>query len=265
MLIIGERINSSNRRIARAIEERDSAFIQQEAQMQVEAGADYIDVNAGTFLDREVECLQWLVETVQQAVDKPLCLDSPNPEALAAALKVHRGKALVNSITAQKERYNAILPLLKEYECGAVVLLMDDSGIPATAEEKVNLASKIIADLTTEGIAEHNIYVDPLIQPISTDFIHGAIVLDTIEKITQGFPDAHTLCGISNISFGLPCRGLLNQIFTVLAMQRGLDSALLDPCDQRLMANIAAASTLLGGDEFCINYIDAYRKGRLEV
>lgn len=265
MLIVGERINSSRKRIAQAIEERDSAFIQQEALMQVEAGANYIDVNAGTFLEQETEYLEWLVKTVQEVTDKPLCLDSPNPKALAAALKAHKGKAMLNSITAQKERYDAILLLVKEYECSLVALCMDDSGIPATAGQRVSLAARIIEGLTDEGIAQQDIYIDPVVQPISIDISYGAIVLDTIEGISPRFSGVHTICGVSNVSFGLPCRQQLNQIFVVLAMQRGLDSAIIDPCDQRLMADIIAANALLGRDEFCLGYLDTYRKGRLTV
>jgi 5-methyltetrahydrofolate--homocysteine methyltransferase len=265
MLIIGERINSSRERVAKAIEQRDSRFIQQEAIKQVEAGADYIDVNAGIFGAREVECLQWLVETVQEVVDKPLCLDSADPRALTAALKRHRGKPLVNSISAQRERYKAILPLLQEHECDVVALCMDDSGIPPSAPGRVDLAGRLLESLVAEGIPLSNIYVDPLVQSIATEFDSGRIVLEALGEISSRYPEAHTICGISNISFGLPCRKQLNQIFLVLAMQRGLDAAIIDPCDKQLTANLIAARTLLGKDEFCLNYLAAYRQGKLTI
>ncbi len=263
MIIIGERINSSRKRIARAIEEKDAGFLQKEAIMQVEAGADYVDVNAGAFAQKEAEYLEWLVKIVQQVIDKPLCIDSASPKALAAALTWHEGKAILNSITGQKERYDAVLPLLKEYSCGVVVLCMDDLGVPTTAKGKVDVASRIIRSLSAEGVALDDIYVDPLVHPISTDFNSGSLVLDTIEEIASSYPGVHTICGVSNISFGLPKRSQLNQIFIVLAKQRGLDAAIVDPCDRQLMAKILIANALMGRDEYCMDYINAYRQGRL--
>ena len=131
MLIIGERINSTRESIAQAIKEKNSSFIQQEALKQVEAGADYVDVNAGIFMEEETKYLSWLVEVVQEATDKPLCIDTSKTEALAAALKACRNKALVSSITAEKVRYDAFLPLIKQYECSLSALCIDESGIPS--------------------------------------------------------------------------------------------------------------------------------------
>jgi len=265
VLIIGERINSTRGKIAEAIEKRDASFIQKEAKMQVEAGSDYIDVNTGALIEKESEGLAWLVETVQQVIDKPLCIDSSNSEAIARALKLHKGKCMINSITAEKKRFNSFLPLLKEHDCSVVALCADDSGIPATAEGRVEIASQIIEDLIAEGIALADIYIDPIILPISTEPKVGVVALDTIEQVKKKYPGVHTICGLSNISFGLPLRKLINQVFLIMAMQKGLDAAIIDPTYKHFLANIIAAETLLGKDEYSVNYINAYREGKLEI
>jgi len=265
MVIVGERINSTRKDIAQAIEKRDAAFIQYEAQMQVEAGVDYIDVNAGALIEKESEGLAWLVETVQQITDKPLCIDSSNSEAIAGALKSHKGKCIINSITAEKGRFNSFLPLLKEYDCSVVALCADDSGIPTTTERRVEIAGRIIEDLIAEGIALADIYIDPIILPISTEPKVGVIGLDVIEQVKKKYPGVRTICGLSNISFGLPLRKLINQVFLIMAMQKGLDAAIIDPTHKQFLAYITAAETLLGKDEYGVNYISAYREGRLET
>lgn len=262
MLIVGERINSSREKIAQAIKDGNSSVIQEEAQRQVEAGADYIDVNAGIFLNEETKYLPWLVEVVQEAIDKPLCIDTSNAEALAEALKVCRQKALVNSITAEKERYEAFLPLIKKYECSVTALCIDESGIPSTVEGRLEAANRVISSLLADKIAPQDIYIDPLVQPVGTDFKSGMIALEVIKQIKSQHPEVCTIIGLSNVSFGLPSRQQLNRIFTVMAIQAGVDAAILDPCDEKLMAHIVVAKTLLGQDEFCINYIKAYRAGK---
>lgn len=263
VIIIGERINSSSEKIARAIEDRDAAFIQREAVAQVDAGADYLDVNAGTFLEKEPAYLAWLVEVVQEAVSQPLCIDSNNPAALSTALTRHKGKAIVNSVSAERRRYDPILPLLKEHGCGVVAMLADDSGIPATVEGRVEMAHRIVSQLTADGIDVDDVFIDPVVRPISVEPGAGAVVLETIERIKGSLPGVRTVCGLSNISFGLPLRRAINRLFVVMAMQRGLDAVILDPCDRQLMANLTVANTLLGRDPYCQNYLAAFRQGKL--
>jgi len=239
-------------------------FIREEAIKQVEAGADYIDVNAGTFIEKETEYLQWLVKVVQEATGKPLCIDTVDPQAAAAALKLHQRKAILSSISGEKERYNNMLLLVKEYGCSIVASCLDSSGVPETAEGRIKVAARLIDSLTTAGVAMDDIFIDPLVHPLSVDHNSVVTVLDTIEYIKKNYPKVRTICGVSNISFGLPLRKKLNQTFVVLAMQRGLNAAFIDPNDNRLMTNIIATNTLLGKDEYCINYIKAYREGKLE-
>ena len=264
MLIVGERINTSRKGISPAVEGRDAEFIIDAACKQYEAGAGYIDVNAGTLVDKEPEALEWLVKTVQGAIDVSLTIDSPNPAAITRALKVHKGQAMINSITAEKERYDNIIPLVKEYKTKVIALAMDDSGIPTTAEGRLKAAHKLVDNLIAEGIDVDDIYVDPLVYPIATGSHYGRAVLDTISNIRKEYPGIHAICGLSNVSHGLPIRKLLNQAFLVMCMTAGLDAAIIDPLDQRLMALVQASDALLGNDEYCAEYISSSRQGRFE-
>lgn len=264
MLIVGERINTSRKNIAPAVESRDADFIIDAAKKQYEAGAGYIDVNAGTMFNDEPESLEWLVKTVQGAIDVPLTLDSPNPVALERALKAHKGKAMINSITAETDRYEKILPLVKEYGTKVIALAMGETGIPTDAEGRLVVARQLIDNLVKEGVSLDDIYVDPLVYPIATGSSYGAAVLDTIKTVMTEYPGIHTVCGLSNISHGLPVRKLLNQAFLVMCMTSGLDAAIIDPLDQRLMSLIYASEALLGRDDYCAEYLTAARENKFE-
>lgn len=270
MLIIGERINTSRKIkgelvIENAVRNRDAEFLVDLAQKQRDAGAQYIDVNAGTLLDDEPAALEWLVVTIQNTIGCPLVIDSPNPEAVERALKAHRGQAMVNSITAEKERYQAALPIIKAYEAKVVALSMGDSGIPENAEGRISVARELVNRLLRDGIRAEDIYLDPLVCPAATGPEHGRAVLETIRTIKMEFPEINTIAGVSNVSHGLPQRKLLNHAFTVMCMEAGLDAAILDPLDAQLMALIRATDAILGVDEFCMEYITASREGRLDV
>lgn len=265
MIIVGERINTSRKAIAPAVEAKDGTLIQQEAVKQLEAGAQYIDVNCGTMVDEEPEYLEWLVQTVQEATGGGLCsLDSPNPAALERALQAHRGKPLINSITAEKERLEAILPLVRDYKTGIVALAMDDQGMPETAGERFEIAAYLVERLTKTGVALDDIYLDPMVRPVSTGGHYGRVVFETISRIKREFPGIHTICGLSNISYGLPARKLINHTFLVMATMAGLDAAILDPLDKRLISLLYASEVLLERDEYALNYISAFREGKLE-
>jgi cobalamin-dependent methionine synthase I len=265
MLIVGEKINTSRKRIAEAVEKRDASFIGKVAQSQAQAGAHYIDVNAGTFFDKEADCLCWLVETVQSAVDLPLCLDSPNPDALIAAIKHHKGEPMINSISLEKDRFSSLLPVVAGHPCRVVALCMGETSMPTTVEERVRVGSELLQKLTAQGIPMEKIYVDPLVQPVSVDTRMGGAVLQAIRNIMNDFPGVNTICGLSNISFGLPSRRLINRNFLALGMAYGLSAAILDPGDTELMSTLLAVDMLLGRDEYCENFIDAYQNNRLTV
>jgi cobalamin-dependent methionine synthase I len=264
MLVVGELINASRKAIAVAIEAQNEEEIKKVASDQVQAGADFVDVNAGVFVGKEADYLQWLVKTVQDEVDAPCCIDSPDPVAIEKALAVHKGMATINSISLEKERYEALLPLVADTDLKIVALCMSDEGMPETCEERVKIADKLINSLVGKNVPIENIYVDPLVQPVSTNGDFGVEFLNAVEKIMTGFPGVHTMCGLSNISYGLPLRKHLNQNFAVMAVARGLDGLIINPLDKQMMANIIAAETLAGRDNYCMNYLKAYRDNRFE-
>lgn len=264
MVIVGELINASRKAIGAAIEARDKAAIQKVAADEHAAGADYIDVNAGIFVGKEAEYLKWLTESVQEVVDAPCALDSPDPAALEAALTVHKGTAMINSISLEKERFEKLLPIVAGTDLKVVALCMSDAGMPETVDDRLTIADKLINALLQKGIAMGDIYVDPLVQPMSVNNSFGVEFLNAIDKICETFQGVHTMCGLSNISYGLPNRKFLNQIFMSMAIAKGLDGAIVNPLDQRMMANITAAEALLGRDTFCIKYLKAHRAGMFE-
>jgi cobalamin-dependent methionine synthase I len=265
MIIVGELVNSSRKAIASAIEAQDAETIQKLAGDQAERGAHYIDVNAGAFKGREAEYLAWLVKNVQAVVELPCCIDSPDPRALEAGLSVHRGMAMVNSISLEKVRRDNLLPLIAGTDLKIVALCMSDSGMPRTAEDRIRIAAELVDLLLKHDVKIENIFVDPLVQPVAADQTFGREFLEAIEGILARFPGVHTICGLSNVSYGLPLRKFLNRTFMTMAIAKGLDAAILDPLDKPMMANILAAEALAGRDRFCMNFLNSYRDKRLEV
>jgi cobalamin-dependent methionine synthase I len=265
VLVVGELINASRKAIGEAIEAQNEEKIRKIADEQVQAGADFVDVNAGIFVGKEADYLQWLVKTVQDEVDAPCCIDSPDPVAIEKALAVHKGTAMINSISLEKERFEALLSLVAGTDLKVVSLCMSDEGMPETSEERVKIADKLINNLVKKDVAIDNIYVDPLVQPLSISGDFGVEFLNAVERIMTGFPGVHTMCGLSNISYGLPLRNHLNRNFAVMAIARGLDGLIINPLDKQMMANIIAAKTLAGRDNYCMNYLKAYRDKKLEL
>jgi 5-methyltetrahydrofolate corrinoid/iron sulfur protein methyltransferase len=261
MIIIGELINASRKAVKKAIETGDSEAIQKIAKDQAEHGADYIDVNAGIFVDQEAEYLSWLVETVQQVTDTPCAIDSPNPKAIEAALKVHQGTAMINSISFEKDRYDDLMPIIAGTDLKVVALCMSDEGMPVTVDDRLKVADKLINGLIQNHIPVENIFVDPLVQPLAVDKTYGIGFINTIEAIKEKFKGIHTACGLSNISYGLPGRKILNRTFMIQAILKGLDGAIINPLDQDMIASIITAEALAGKDEYCMSYLKAFRGG----
>ncbi len=263
MYIIGEKINSSTRAIASAIAEQNKHFIQQIAINQIEAGAHSIDLNAGIFGEREAPLLAWLVECVQEATDAPLCIDSPNPIALEQALAVTHQQPIVNSITLENIRYKELIPFITYYKASVIALCLDDTGISAKAERRFEIACRLVDKLSNDGVDLRDIYLDVMAQPIGSDSASGRVLLDTVRAVKEGIPGVHICCGLSNISFGLPHRRLLNQALAVALVTCGIDTLIADPLDQKLMSLLGAAKVIAGSDKYCCQYIKQYRDGRL--
>ncbi len=264
MKIIGEKINGTRKRVARAIAERDAEYIQDLAAKQAEAGSHWLDVNAGTHPDKEPDDLIWLIETIQAVIDTPLSLDSANPAALNVAIKAVHKTPMINSISGEPDRLEKILPIVAEHGCEVIALAMDDKKIPDTTEKRLEIIDKVMAATRAAGVPDDKVYVDPLVMTIATANQSAVIAYETIRTVHEQYPAVHFTMGLSNISFGLPARKHINRAFLILAMQNGLDSAILDPLDQELMAAIVTTDLLLGRDKHCLNYIRASRKGLFE-
>lgn len=264
MKIIGERINGTRTQVKNAVLEGNAEFIQSLAKRQVEAGANWLDVNAGTAPDREPEDLVWLVRTVQSVVNVPLCLDSANPAALMKAIGEVGQKPLINSISGEPKRLENILPLAGQAGCSVIALAMDEKGIPPSTEERLAVIRRVIDETRRAGLPDEQIYVDPLVMTIATNTNSARIALNTLRLVHAEYPHVHLSCGLSNVSFGLPVRTLINQAFLTLALETGLDTAILDPMDSELHKALLAAEVVLGLDAHCLNYTRAYRSGVLE-
>ncbi len=264
MLIIGERINSTRAHIQEAMKARNSNFIINEARKQVEAGASFIDVNCAMSLGDEVQDIDWVISVIQSEIgDVSICIDSPNYLAIQRALEAYRakGRLFINSITGEQARIDLIVPLAVKYNTGLIALTMGDGGMPNSAEERFAIAKNILAKVSEKGFKAEDLYFDPLIRPISTEPDQAKEFLRSISMIKS--LGAKTVCGLSNISYGLPDRKIINATFLAMAIQSGLDAAILDPTEKQVSSSIAAARALMCQDEYCAGYIKAFREGRL--
>jgi cobalamin-dependent methionine synthase I len=259
--IIGEKINGTRKRVQQAIIERDAAFIQDLAKKQAEAGADWLDANAGTAPQREPDDLIWLVECIQAVTDKPICLDSANPKALEVAIKVVKQTPMINSISAEPHRLEGVLPLVAQYKTPAVALAMDANGIPKTKDDRISVIRRLLGETRKLGVADNQLYFDPLAMTIATGTDNGLTFFSTIKAIRSEFPEVHITCGLSNISFGMPARSYINRVFLILSMEAGLDCAICDPMDHDIKTAMMATELLLNQDKHCLKFTRAYRAG----
>ena len=211
MKIIGEKINGTLTLVKKAVQKRNTSFIQDLAMAQIKAGAFWLDVNAGTLPDQEPEDLSWLVQTIQEVTDLPLCLDTTNEVALLSAIKHVKRPALINSISLEPERLKGILPIARDNGCEVIALAMDEKGIPTNVEDRCTVIKNLIVRTRHAGIPDEKVYVDPLVTAIATDTLSGVVAFDTIKIIKKEFPDLHFTMGLSNLSFGLPARSLINK------------------------------------------------------
>jgi len=195
MIIIGELINASRKAIGAAIEAGDTEAVQKVAKDQAEAGADFIDVNAGIFVGKEPQYLKWLVQTVQEVTDTPCAIDSPDPKSIEAALSVHQGTAMINSTSLEKDRYEKLMPIIAGTDMKVIALCMSDEGMPQTVDDRMKIADTLVNGLLNNNVKLENIFVDPLVQPVSVNNTFGMAFIDAIEKIVNAFPGIHTACG----------------------------------------------------------------------
>ncbi|MDR0376819.1 MAG: methyltetrahydrofolate cobalamin methyltransferase [Spirochaetaceae bacterium] len=264
MILIGEKINGSIPKTGAAIAERNEEYIREIAKKQTDCMASYLDVCASVPPDKELETLRWLVGVVQQESDLPICLDSPNADVFAEAITLCKKPGIINSVSMEGDKIEKIFPVIAGTEWRCVVLLCDNTGIPGSAEKRLEVFERILEKAEEYRIAPERLYVDPVVEMLASSETGARKVLDTIRKVKARCPDVHITSGASNISFQLPLRKFINRSFIILCMSAGMDSAIVDPTDKDTLALIYAAEALLGRDEMCMEYISAYRDGLFE-
>jgi 5-methyltetrahydrofolate--homocysteine methyltransferase len=257
-VLIGERINpTGKKKLAAALMEGDMDVVRREAIAQVEAGADVLDVNVGVAGLDQVKMLPVALKTVMDAVDVPISIDSNNPEALDAALKLYKGKPLINSITGEEKAMASLLPLVKEYGAAFIGLTMDDEGIPTDVDKRVAIAHKIVDRAVSMGIPQEDVIIDCLVMTVATDHTAAATTQEAIRRVRAELGQNIT-AGVSNVSFGLPERDVINSTFLALLIAAGVNCPIVDVAKVRPL--VLATDMLLGRDEYSARYIKAYRE-----
>lgn len=300
MIIIGEKINGAIPSVQRAITDKDADFIKARATMQAEAGADFIDVHASR-KDNETEILGWMIEQVQAVTDVPICVDSPDAEVCLAAMKFCRRPGLINSVSMEKNKTQIVFPVIADSEWQCVALLCSEKyGIPQTVEQRMEILDEIMAEAGKYGIGPERLHIDPLVEAIATNEDSFKMFAECCRRIKEKYPTTHITSGLSNISFGLPSRKTMNLAFLGMAVNAGMDSAIMDPanadmrgmvlaaeqqdCEEKYqeMQKVAlglaepgadrpycrelfgmkyAAACLNAEDDFCMEYIEAFEEG----
>ncbi len=257
-VIIGEKINPTGRKkMVEALHQRDLQYIVDLARSQVQAGADVLDVNVGLPELDAVALMKEVIPLLEESVEVPLCLDSPDPAVLAAGLALTPGKALINSVTGEEARLNGLLPLVKEYQAAVIGLIIDDDGIPTSAEARLRVAEKILKRAVAWGIPAEDVIIDPLAMAVAADSQAGRVTLQAIRLIHDEL-GVNLSMGASNVSHGLPERPLVNQAFLALAAGAGLTCAITDP--HKMTGTIRAIDLLVGKDEDALGYMKHYRR-----
>jgi 5-methyltetrahydrofolate--homocysteine methyltransferase len=259
-VMIGERINPTRRKkLAATMAEGDFSVAVDDAQRQLEAGAQVLDVNAGVPGADEPALMLGLVQAVMGVTDAPLCIDSADPDALEAALQIYPGKALINSTTAEASMMDRVLPLVKKYNAAVIGVITDESGIPATAEDRLEVARKLLNRAADFGIPAEDVVIDCLALTVGADHKAGQVTLDAMRLIRDEL-GVNLSLGASNVSFGLPDRKIINTAYLALAIARGMTAAITDPTVPEIRTTLLACDLLMGHDEYAMHWIKAYRK-----
>ncbi|WP_010261762.1 methyltetrahydrofolate cobalamin methyltransferase [Treponema primitia] len=261
MILIGEKINGSIPSMAKAIAEKNEAHIRDLAKKQADAGASFIDVCASVPETEELDTLKWLFDLVQSVTDVPISIDSPSAKIIAQAIPLCKRPGLINSVSMEGDKVDTIFPLIAESKWECVCLLSDDTGIPKSAADRLRVFGNLMKKAEQYKLSPNRLHIDPLIEMICTSEDGIAKVTETMQKVKAQYPTIHLTGGASNISFNLPMRKFINRAFIILAMNAGMDSAIIDPLNKDMMGLIYAAEALLGQDELCMEYIGAFRDG----
>lgn len=258
MIIIGEKINGSIPSTGKAIAEKDAEAIRRLARIQEDASADYLDCCASVNVD-ELQTVKWLIDIIQDETDMKICVDSPDPQVCVDAMAFCKKPGIVNSVSLEGKKIDTVFPAIAGTKWGVVALLSDDEGIPKDAATRIENFKRLLDRAAKFDIAPNRLFIDPLVEGLATNNSSFLTFAETCRGILAIEPAVHITSGLSNISFGLPVRKSINMSFMALAMQAGMDSAIVDPTNRDMMGIIYATAALLGQDDFCMEYISAYR------
>lgn len=263
MLIIGELINGMYKKVGEAIVSKNKKSIQELALAQLKAGADALDLNCGPVSKDQIQDMRWLIETVQEVTDKVLAVDSSKPKVIEEALKNIKNKAIINSSSADVEKLEALVPLAKKYNCGLIALAMDKKGIPQNKDQRLELAAGIISFCQENNFSVNQLYLDPVVMPVDCAQAQLKEILVAIREFKMlSEPAPNTVVGLSNVSQGMLDRSLVNRTFLIMAQEAGLDAAIVDPLDDKLMDGMITAELILDKQIYCKAYLEAYRKSK---
>ena len=260
MIIIAEKINGSIPSMAKAIAERNEEYIKDIAKRQADAGAAFIDVCASVEVG-EVETLQWLINLVQEVTDVPIAVDSPDAKVVVEGMKVCKKPGLFNSVSGEGDKIDVAFPIIAGTDWQVMALLCDDTGISKTAADRIRVMDNIMARVDEFKIPHDHVHIDPLVEMLCTSEDGINMLLEVITYIKKNYPKVHISGAISNISFNLPYRKIINIAFSVMAICAGMDSAVMDPLSRDLLGAIYATEALKGDDFMCMEYIGAFREG----
>ena len=260
MIIIGEKINGSIPTVAKAIAERNEDWIKDLAKKQADAGADFIDCCASVDVN-EAETLGWMIGLIQSVTDTPISVDSPSAQVCVDAMRYCDRPGLINSVSGEGNKIDTVFPVIADTKWEVMALLCDDTGIPKTAADRIRVLDHVMAKAKEYGIAQSRIHIDPLVEMLCTADDGIAVLLEVMEYAREHYPDVHLSGAISNISYNLPYRKIVNIAFAVLCVNAGMSSAVLDPLNRDLRGAIYATEALKGDDFYCMEYIGAYREG----
>lgn len=264
LIVIGEKINGAIPSTAAAINEKDAEYIRLLAVAQTEAGANYLDVCAGTEPEREYDTLAWLLEIVQSVSELPICIDSPNQHMFRSVLPLIQKPGIINSVSGEGDKCEVLLPLLRDNpDWQVIALCCDSNGVAEKADDKVRIAFELIERAGEYGITPDRMHIDPLVLALSAVNSAALAFCEAIMRIKEKYPTVKVTAALSNVSFGMPARGLINSNFLTMAMIHGLDSVIADPTNRGFTGSFLATEALLGRDKFCRNYNKAYRAGKI--
>lgn len=259
MILIGEKINGFVPKTGAAIEAKDGEYIKELAVKQSEAGADFLDCCPAT--DKgALETMKWMVDLIQEVSDTPICLDSPSADILVEAMGFVNRPGMINSVSVGGDKIEKIFPLIAGTPWKVVAMLDDENGIPKDAEGRVANFRRLLEKMDEYGVKPDQVFIDPLVETLGTNENAFLTFGEVCRQAKEICPSIHITSGLSNISFGLPVRKMINMAFMVLCMEAGMDSAIVDPLNRDMMGVIYATDALLGEDEYCMEYLDAYRE-----